>query len=338
MKRKRKNTAETVLSLRIIFRRALCLFILGLILLTAGAASADLPDGFAGKDVDDMESYVIWTDPGGPHIFVVWRDGGGCCFPGDGNHTGAFLTENTDMTYVLGGAQSMQYDFDNDRQDVTPCWPCIRFKYSKIEAQTPDLPSGIGSDWTAAGVRSLSIPFKGREGNDTTEPFWVQLQDSNGYGEKVFYGTHAGETLEDFNDPNWHEWNIDLADFAVDLNDVVSIVIGIGNEDETGDHGSGTIYIDEIRLYVPRCVPARSSPAFAALDYAPQGDRDCKINYHELAIMARDWLQTDKTLDPHPITSPANITDPKAEKNLKVNFNDYAELLKNWLETEIWPF
>ena len=201
------------------------------------------------------------------------------------------------------------------------------------------MPSGIGSDWIADGVRALSIPFKGKDGNATTEPFWVQLQDSNGYGEKVFYGTYPGESLEDFNDPNWHEWNIDLAEFNVDLNDVVGIVIAIGNDDANSPGGSGTIYIDDIRLYIPRCVPNRSSPAFASLDYAPEGNRDCIIDYHELAIMARDWLlQSDKTVDPHPITSPANIVNAEAEKNLSVNFNDYAQLAENWLETETWPF
>ncbi len=287
---------------------------------------------------DDMESYTPWTVPGN-NIFEAWRDGAGNCTPGNGNNTGSMLTENRDP--VLGGIQSMKYDFDNDGTVYSPCTmgsETGHLMYSKIEAQVSDLPSGIGSDWTAAGVRALTIPFHGQLGNPTTEPFWVQLQDSNGYGDKVFYGTYAGESLDDFNDPNWHEWNIDLADFAVDLNDVVSIVIAIGNEDETGDHGSGNLYLDDIRLYIPRCVPNRSSPAFAALDYAPQANRDCIIDYKELAIMARDWLQTEKTLDPSPTTSPANIIDPEGIDNLNVNFTDYAQLAENWLETEIWPF
>ena len=288
--------------------------------------------------VDDMESYTPWPRPG-DKIFELWRDGFGICTAG-GNNTGAVL-EEVSTPHVLGGLQSMQYDFDNDGTVYSPCdleQVSGLLMYSKIEAQTADLPSGIGSDWTTAGVRALTIPFMGRTGNPTTEPFWAQLQDGSGYGDKVFYGTYQGESLDDFNDPNWHEWNIDLAEFNVDLNDVVSIVIGIGSEDETGDHGSGTLYLDDIRLYMPRCVPTRSSVAFAALDYAPEGNRDCVVNYQELAIMARDWLQNDKTVEPPPITSPANIIDAEGEKDLKVDFTDYAELAASWLETEIWPF
>jgi regulation of enolase protein 1 (concanavalin A-like superfamily) len=289
--------------------------------------------------VDDMESYTPWTIPGN-NIFEAWRDGPGNCSAANGNNTGSVLTENGDPV-LRGGIQSMKYEFDNDGTVYNPCTMeqvSGRLMYSKIEAQVSDLPSGIGSDWTAGGVRALTIPFMGRTGNPTTESCWVQLQDGSGYGDKVFYGDYAGESLDDFNDPNWHEWNIDLAEFNVDLNDVVSIVIGIGSEDETGDHGSGTLYLDDIRLYIPRCVPNRSSPAFAALDYAPEGNRDCVVNYQELAIMARDWLQSDKTIEPQPITSPANIIDGEGPKNLKVNFRDYAELAASWLETEIWPF
>jgi len=289
--------------------------------------------------VDDMESYACWIMEG--CMYETWRDGFGICTAGSGNNTGSVLNENDD--FVLGGRQSMKYEFDNDGRVYSPCTlgqEGGHLKYSKIEAQVSNLPSGIGSDWAAGGVRALSINFYGKTGNPTTEPFWVQLRDgTKGYGDKVFYGVYEGESLDDFNEPQWHEWNIDLADFNADLNDVVGIVIGIGNEDGTGDHGSGTLYLDDIRLYIPRCVPTRSSPAFAALDYAPEGDRDCKIDYRELAIMARDWLQQgDKTIVPSPTDSPADIIDAEGEKTFNVNFADYAELAAAWLEAENWPF
>jgi len=242
--------------------------------------------------VDDMESYVIWSNPAGPHIFSAWRDGFGDCTTGNGNDTGSVLTENASP--VLGGVQSMKYDFDNDGTVYSPCTMGLvtgRHLYSRIEAQTATLPSGIGSDWTIEGVKALSIPFHGQAGNATTESLWVQLQDgAKGYGEKVFYGTYEGESLDDFDEESWHEWNIDLADFDVDLNDVVSIVIGIGNEDQTGAHGSGTLFLDELRLYAPTCVPSHRSAAFAKVDYAPKGNPDCVVNYKELEVMAGEWL------------------------------------------------
>ena len=71
-------------------------------------------------------------------------------------------------------------------------------------------PSGIGSDWTLAGAKALSLDFYGQVGNPVTESLWVQLQGSTGYGDKVFYGDSAGEDLADFNEASWHNWLIDL--------------------------------------------------------------------------------------------------------------------------------
>ncbi len=58
----------------------------------------------------------------------------------------------------------------------------------------------------------------------------------------------------------WTEWNIDLsapggfADQGVNLTNVNTIAIGLGNRNNPQAGGSGTIYIDDIRLYQPRPV------------------------------------------------------------------------------------
>jgi len=266
--------------------------------------------------LDDMESYVIWSNPVGPHIFVAWRDGFGDC-EGSGNDTGAVLTENP--TPVLAGVQAMKYEFDNDGTVYSPCTMGLvtgRHMYSRIEAQTATLPSGIGSDWTIDGVKALYVPFYGTPGNATTESLWVQLQDADkGYGTKVYYGTYEGESLDDFAEESWHHWYIDLADFDVDLSNVVSIVIGIGDESKDTAYGSGTLYFDEIRLYTPTCVPSRSSAAFALVDYAPEGNQDCVVDYKELAVMTRDWLQSDMTITPEAI-SPGPVAWYNFENNV----------------------
>ncbi|MHC4740413.1 MAG: LamG domain-containing protein, partial [Planctomycetota bacterium] len=271
--------------------------------------------------VDDMETYTPWTMPGN-NIFEAWRDGEGNCTPGNGNQTGSTLTENIDAAFVLGGFQSMKYEFDNDGMVYSPCTMTITPRphlYSRIEAQTATLPSGIGSDWTVEGVKALQINFLGQLGNATTEPLWVQLQDSSKtYGTKVFYGDQEGEDLADMNDPSWHQWDIDLADFNVNLSNVVSIVIGIGTEGATTAGGSGTIYIDEMRLYVPRCVPARASAAFGKLDFSgPGGAPDCVVDRFELGVMSQGWLQTDSTAYPEAVT-----TGPVAHYNFEYNLLD----------------
>ncbi|MHC4743522.1 MAG: LamG-like jellyroll fold domain-containing protein [Planctomycetota bacterium] len=236
--------------------------------------------------VDNMESYTPWTMPGN-NIFEAWRDGEGNCIEGNGNDTGSTVTENMDASFVLGGLQSMKYEFDNDGLVYSPCTMTNTprpYLYSRIEAQVATLPSGIGANWTVDGVKALQINFMGQLGNSTTEPLWVQLQDSSKtYGTKVFYGDQEGETIADMNNPSWHQWDIDLADFNVNLTNVVSIVIGIGNEGSATPGGSGTIYIDEIRLYTPRCMPNRAKPE---ADF----DNSCQVDYPDVAELFEAWL------------------------------------------------
>jgi len=238
--------------------------------------------------VDDFESYTIWSIPG-DNIFEAWRDAFGDCGPGSGNDTGSVVTENPDPPGPALDGQSMKYDFDNDGTVFNPCimrYVTTSNLYSRIEAQTATLPSGIGSDWTG-GAKALSLNFHGQIGNAVSESLWVQLQDSSGYGNKVFYGTFAGESLEDFNEASWHDWDIDLGDFGVELTNVVSIVIGIGDEGSAVPGGSGTLYFDNMRLYASRFIPERLTPRPA--DYVFDGI----VDYLDLIVMMEDWLMTD---------------------------------------------
>jgi len=240
--------------------------------------------------IDDMESYTPWTIAGN-NIFEAYRDGMGNCNPGNGNDTGANLTENYDP--VFEGFQSMKYEYDNDGLVFNPCTMAQGtrlYKYSKIEAQIGSLTSGIGTNWTIQGVKALSLRFYGSALNDL-EPMWVQLQDATGYGKKVTYGDYEDEDPNDITDESWHEWFIDMADFDVDPANLVSISIGFGNEDGSGDRGHGTVYFDDIRLYTPKCFAARHPEGFP--DFAPLGAPDCRVDYQELDVMADAWLLTD---------------------------------------------
>ncbi len=52
----------------------------------------------------------------------------------------------------------------------------------------------------------------------------------------------------------WTQWNIDLQTFAdqgVNLANVNTIALGLGNRNNPVAGGSGKIYIDDIRLYPP---------------------------------------------------------------------------------------
>jgi hypothetical protein len=89
----------------------------------------------------------------------------------------------------------------------------------------------------------------------------------------------------------------------VEINDVNSIAIGVGDYEPTASPGgTGTLYFDDIRLYAPRCILVRRETDFAALDYAPAGTPggDCKVDYKELDLMSGDWLEFDYNVAPIP--------------------------------------
>jgi hypothetical protein len=160
------------------------------------------------------------------------------------------------------------------------------------------LPSGSR---TKAGVKALTLWFYGDSNNDAnaTEQMYVQLN-----GAKVLYDG----SMNDISQASWHEWNIDLSKFGIDLSNVTEIAIGFGDQTNTTPGGSGVVYFDDIRLYQPRCILSRRTADFAELDYAPQGfpvSGDCVIDYRELNMMASDWLVEDYVIKP--TTNPALV-------------------------------
>lgn len=209
--------------------------------------------------VDDMEVYTPWTIPGN-NIFETWRDGPGNCEPGNGNDTGAAVYENVDTAYVLAGLQSMKYEYDNDGWVFCPC-TLVQvprpYLYSKAEAQIADLASGIGGNWNLCGTTHLIVNFLGMVGNgvEAVDPLWVELKDGEGNRAKVVYGERPSEDPQHLTEDSWHEWVIELGDFAeggVDTTDLRSIAIGVGREDAETPGASGALYFDEIRLATPQ--------------------------------------------------------------------------------------
>jgi len=104
--------------------------------------------------IDDFENY----DAGDNQIWFSWHDGLGYGVPGvdpyfAGNSTGAAVGDDTTATYteqniVHGGAQSMPYWFNNNKQDYA--------YYSEAE-----LTLEATRDWTEEGVAELSLRFRG---------------------------------------------------------------------------------------------------------------------------------------------------------------------------------
>ncbi|MEE9365382.1 MAG: LamG-like jellyroll fold domain-containing protein, partial [Dehalococcoidales bacterium] len=187
--------------------------------------------------VDDFEDY----DTGDNQIWYAWKDGLGYGAPGAepyyaGNGTGSMVGDETTGSYmeetiVHGGGKSMPLFYDNNTQD--------KLRYSEVE-KTLSSPR----DWTEEGVVVLSIWFYG-DASNAAEPLYVAL---NGNAVVTHDNPNAAQIEA------WTEWTIDLqlfADQGVNLANVNTIAIGLGNKKNPLAGGSGKIYIDDIRLYRP---------------------------------------------------------------------------------------
>jgi hypothetical protein len=178
--------------------------------------------------IDAFESYND-LDPGDPasnRIFFVWLDG----FDNpalNGSIVGHGNPPFAEQSIVHGGSQSMPMSYDNG--------------VGKSEA-TLTLTSS--NDWTVNGLDMLTIWFRGELAN-AAENLYVALN---------------GSAVVNHNNPNaalrtaWTRWDINLQAFAdqgVNLANVTSITLGLGNRANPTAGGAGMMYFDDIRLYAP---------------------------------------------------------------------------------------
>ena len=177
--------------------------------------------------VDDFESYndLDPTDPNSNRIFLTWLDGYG--IDTNGSVVGYANPPFTEQSIVHSGRQSMPLAYDNS----------VGYSEATLTLTYP-------RDWTEKGVDTLTIWFRGDSAN-AAETLYVALN---------------GNAIVTNDNPNaaqietWTEWTIDLQAFAdqgVNLANVNTIAIGLGNKKNPAAGGSGTMYFDDIRLYRP---------------------------------------------------------------------------------------
>ncbi|MHC4583906.1 MAG: LamG domain-containing protein [Planctomycetota bacterium] len=176
--------------------------------------------------IDDMESYndIEEGEAGSNRIYLAWADG--YDNPAiNGSVVGNDPPPIAELTIVHGGLQSMPMTYNN--------------AVGKSEAT---LTLTNARDWTVNGVNTLTIWFKGESAN-AAENLYVALN---------------GSAVVNNDNPNaaqastWTEWNVDLTRFAdqgVNLANVNTITLGLGNRANPTAGGSGMIYFDDIRLY-----------------------------------------------------------------------------------------
>ncbi len=182
--------------------------------------------------VDDFESYndLDPADPESNRIFNAWLDG--YDDPTNGSLVGYDAPPFAEQTIVHGGSQSMPLYYDNS----------VGYSEATLTLTYP-------RDWTENGVSTLSIWFRGDSAN-AAETLYVALN---------------GNAVVSYDNPNaaqittWMEWTVDLQAFAdqgVNLANVNTIALGLGNKNNPQAGGSGTMYFDDIRLYPPPPEPA----------------------------------------------------------------------------------
>jgi len=180
--------------------------------------------------IDNFEDYDI----GNKEIWWFWKDGLGYGPHGDepayaGNGTGSAVGDESTPTYmeesnVHGGLKSMPVYFDNSAAAI-----------SEVE-----LTLG-GIDLTQNGGTTLKIFFNGIVDN-AADPLYVTLN-----GVAVMHNDPASAQKT-----KWTEWNIPLQAFVdkgVDVTNVNSIAIGIGNKTSLQPGGTGTMYFDDIGIH-----------------------------------------------------------------------------------------
>jgi hypothetical protein len=256
--------------------------------------------------IDDFESYA--SDP---CLYAVWKD----------RH---FDPNNAAEAYIAtdpchGPIQSMELSYDWAFDDIYYC-ELIR---------TYDNPQ----DFSEGGLAALWLWFYG-DANDIPPPadgMYVTLgDDDNGDGTvddkaTIYYGDPRTINFGGDGDANdliakeWIEWGFSLQDFNeannVNPDKIKQISIGLTGGD------SGSVYFDDIRLYVPRCIPEYTRQFGNIFD--PEEGLDCLVDEADLELMGDEWLTSGIKAD---------IVDDD-----NVNFKDYDILASSWLERFLWP-
>jgi len=179
--------------------------------------------------LEDFESYTD-NDAEGEAIWQSWIDGFGVA--GNGAQVGYLVPPYCEQTIVHGGLQAMPLLYANEA-GVT----------NSEGVRTLTTPR----DWTQAGISELSLWIRGAAGN-AAEPLYVAISNSAG-----------SPAVAAHDDPDtaataaWSQWRIPLSAFAdqgINLGNVDKIAIGLGTQSGmVSAGGSGTMFIDDIRLY-----------------------------------------------------------------------------------------
>jgi len=173
--------------------------------------------------VDDFESY---TDEEGSRIYETWLDG--WADNSSGSRVGYTDPPFAEQTIVHGGLQSMPLDYNNVSSPF----------YSEAQ-RTFDSPQ----DWTVDDVNALVLYVRGKANNRPAQ-LSLTIKDASNHEGVVIHSDPAAVTAT-----KWIEWKIPLgvfSDLGINLARVKQIRVGVGNQDDPAQGGTGLIFLDDI--------------------------------------------------------------------------------------------
>jgi len=220
--------------------------------------------------VDEFHTY-----PSDTELWNVWKDGAV-------NGTGGYIYLET--TTVHEGTSANLYYNNGSLPYISEA--------NMICSAKPGCPN----DWTAAGVKILTLSLHGN--TSFAEKVYVMLESNGGAQSGIVYYPDANE----FRQGSWEWyrfWAIDLSQFSsqgVDLHNVTQLVIGVGNKASPTAGGSGSLFVDTIRLQPPMWLN-RSGDADI--------DNDGVVNMNDLDALANAWLMSSTV-----VTASAPTTGP----------------------------
>lgn len=145
-------------------------------------------------------------------------------------------------------------------------------------------------DWTANGIKALSLSFRGKSDN-AEQPIFVKLFDAEGHFGTAALPAYASQTT------SWNPWTIDLSTIAsqgVNLAAIAKISVGVGGTASSGQ-GEGdidTVWVDDLRFYQARCFNT------AGLGLYSDANGDCRVDLEDFATLAAEWLNNGLSVTP----------------------------------------
>jgi len=148
--------------------------------------------------------------------------------------------------------------------------------------------------------------------SNDAEQLYVVVEDSVGQRKVV---NHPGPDA--VASDTYQEWNIDLKEFGdagVNLQSIRKMYIGLGDRGIPKLGGGGMLYVDDIRLYPPRCLPDLAKPGGSY-------NNDCVVDYLDVDIMTANWLASTYSVTPDGSGLSSGLI---AQYKLDSNANDSA--------------